>query len=291
MRVWLFKLIRGMSFIYNEDCVKGLENLHQSYNQFVDTVITSPPYAEQRKNQYGGIPEKEYPEWTVEWMSSVGKVLNDKGSVFINIRPHLKNGVISDYVLKTRMALREAGWKENEELIWIKPDAPPLGSIYRPRRSWEHILWFSKANQPYTDVKAGGQESNRIGYENNKFEHGGKSHIHAGQNKATKGVARVKDYIEVGTGKVEKGYSHSAMFPPQLVEYLINLSCPKDGFVLDPFLGSGTTVRQAVRMNRGFVGFEIEDDFYEEALKSVEELIVYSKKENQYEDFMERVLL
>ena len=45
--------------------------------------------------------------------------------------------MLSDYVLRTRLALREAGWHECEELIWLKPDAPPLGSKLRPRRAWE----------------------------------------------------------------------------------------------------------------------------------------------------------
>ena len=50
-------------------------------------------------------------------------------SVFMVIRPHLRDGVLSDYVLRTRLAVREAGWHECEELIWLKPDAPPLGSL------------------------------------------------------------------------------------------------------------------------------------------------------------------
>lgn len=284
-------MFKNMSFIYNEDCIKGIDNLHKSYGQFVNTVITSPPYAEQRKNQYGGINQKDYPEWTVEWMESIRKIIVDDGSVFINIRPHLKNGVISDYVLKTRLALRSAGWKECEEIIWIKPDSPPLGSIHRPRRAWESVLWFSKTNKPFVDLKAGGKESNRIGFENDKFDHGGKSHIHAGQNKAKNGIARVKDYIEVGTGKVEKGYSHSAMFPPQLVEYLINLSCPEDGLIFDPFMGSGTVARQSIRMDRGFCGFEISDGYYEEAINSISELIIKSEKTKEYDETLERIEL
>jgi len=286
---WL--MLKSMSFIYNEDCFKGIPNLAQSYGKFVDTVITSPPYAEQRKYQYGGISEKEYPEWTVAWMEEVKNILKDEGSVFINIRPHLKNGQISDYVLKTRLALRDVGWYECEELIWIKPDSPPLGSINRPRRAWESILWFSLTPKPYVDTKAGGHLSNRIGFENNKFEHGGKSHIHAGQNKTKQGRARVKDYIEAGTSKVEKGFSHSAMFPPDLVEYLINLSCPKNGMVFDPFMGSGTVARQAIRMDRGFCGFEINDTYYEEALESIHKLIKKLGKESEYEETIERILL
>lgn len=283
-------MFKSMSFIYNEDCFKGIPNLAQSYKKFVNTVITSPPYAEQRIHQYGGIPEKEYPEWTVSWMEEIKSILVDDGSVFINIRPHIKNGQISDYVLKTRLALREAGWYECEEIIWIKPDSPPLGSIKRPRRAWESVLWFSQTNKPFVDVKAGGKESNRIGFENRKFEHGGKSHIHAGQNKAKQGKSRVKDYIEAGTSKVEKGFSHAAMFPPELVEYLINLSTPKEGIVFDPFMGSGTVARQSIRMDRGFCGFEINDTYYEESLESIYKLIEELHKESEYNETMEKIL-
>jgi len=195
------------------------------------------------------------------WMAEAKRVLKPRGSVFINIRPHLKNGIISDYVLKTRLALRDDGWKECEELIWIKPDSPPLGSTKRPRRSWESILWFSQTHDPYCNPKANGTLSNRIGFENSKFEHGGKSHIHAGQTNAKQGIARCKDYIEVGTGKIEKGIYHPAMFPVQVPEYLIKMCCPKDGTVLDPFMGSGTTAIACIKNQRKYIGFEINKDF------------------------------
>jgi DNA modification methylase len=280
-------MFKEMSRFYHESCLTGLNCLSERYDPFINVVITSPPYAEQRKNQYGGINENEYPDWTVEWMRQVKKVLTDDGSVFINIRPHIKSGVISDYVLKTRLALRADGWKECEEIIWIKPDSPPLGSVNRPRRAWESVLWFSKTNKPFTDPKAGGTLSNRIGFENNKFEHGGKSHIHAGQSYAIHGKARCNDYIEAGTGKVEKGFKHSAMYPPQIPSYLIDLACPEDGFVLDPFAGSGTTLREAIRKDRGFLGFEVNDEYFYEAEKSIVTLIRNNGKENLYQDFIE----
>lgn len=280
-------MFKDMSKIYNEECQKGMLNLANSYGKFADCIITSPPYAEQRKNQYGGINEKDYPHWTLEWMNIAETLLKEDGSILINIRPHLKDGQISDYILKTRLLLRENGWIENEELIWIKPDSPPLGSIKRPRRAWESILWFSKCKNPYCNTKSESNISNRIGYENNKFEEGGTSHIHAGQNKAKVGFARFKDYIECGTGRVEKGFSNSAMYPPEISEYLVNLFCPKDGIVVDPFMGSGTTIRQSIRMNRGFVGFEVKDRDFQEADDSILKLIKNDKLENIYKDFIE----
>jgi site-specific DNA-methyltransferase (adenine-specific) len=227
----------------------------------VDLLVTSPPYAEQRKNQYGGVTEKEYPNWTVNWMREVKRIIKPKGSIFINIRPHLKKGVISDYVLKTRLALRQDGWKECEELIWIKPDSPPLGSIKRPRRAWESILWFSLEHDPFCNPKANGKLSDRIGFENSKFEHGGKSHIHAGQKQAKKGMSRCKDYIEVGTGKIGRGIKHPAMYPVEVPEYLIKMCCPEGGLVLDPFIGSDTTAVACLNTNRNYIGFEIDQEY------------------------------
>lgn len=282
------KILKSMSMIYNEDCNLGFDNLSQSYGKFVDVVITSPPYAEQRKNQYTSINEKDYPMWTLQWVNSCEKILKDEGSIFINIRPHIKNGVISDYVLKTRLLLRENGWKECEELIWIKPDSPPLGSICRPRRSWEHILWFSKTSKPYVDVKKGGSISSRIGFENSKFEHGGSSHIHAGQNNSKVGKARIKDYIECGTGRVEKGLGHPAMFPRELPSYLINMACPTNGIVLDPFMGSGTTMRECVNKDVGFLGFEIDGEYFNIASKSLYDEIISNGKDKQYAEYIER---
>lgn len=280
-------MLREQSRIYNMDCIDGMKDLQRMYGRFVDCVVTSPPYAEQRKNQYGGIRESDYPLWTLNWMNVLEPLLADDASVFIVIRPHIKNGVISDYVLKTRLLLREYGWNECEEMIWIKPDAPALGSIERPRRSWEHILWFSRSNKPYCNTKANGQVSNRIGFENEKFEHGGASHIHAGQNRSSLGISRSRDYVECGTGKVEKGIKHPAIYPLEIPRWLINMATKENGMVLDPFMGSGTTARAAIELGRGFVGFELVPDYYDGAMQLIRNKIAETKTEKLYPEFLE----
>jgi DNA-binding CsgD family transcriptional regulator len=114
----------------------------------VSLVVTSPPYAEQRAGHYEGVSEEDYPDFTVQWMMALAPKMSPDGSVFVVIRPHLHGGILSNYVLRTRLAVREAGWHECEELIWLKPDAPPLGSLKRPRRTWESVLWFSMNRSP-----------------------------------------------------------------------------------------------------------------------------------------------
>src|SRR5699024_7759567 len=145
--------------LYHGDCMDVMASLPA---ESVDAIVTSPPYAMQRRSTYGGIPESEYPAWAVAWMAEARRILKPDGSVIINIRPHIKNGVISDYVLRTRLALRGDGWAELEELIWHKKDGAPMGSTSRPRRSYEHLLWYGKHGRPHADPKAAGPESSRL---------------------------------------------------------------------------------------------------------------------------------
>lgn len=96
-------------------------------NASVNLCLTSPPYAEQRRREYPSVPEKDYPDFTVEWMSRLWDKLTDNGSVLIVIDPRVRHGVVSDYVRRAIDALRQAGWYEHRRLIWLKPDAIPMG--------------------------------------------------------------------------------------------------------------------------------------------------------------------
>lgn len=254
------------------DCLEVMQRIP---DESIDLIATSPPYAEQRKNQYGGIPERDYPEWTLAWMEQARRILKPDGSVAINIRPHIKRGEISDYTLKTRLLLRENGWVECEELIWIKPDSPPLGSTKRPRRAWESVHWFSKTGQAYCDVYANGNISDRVGFESKK----GVGDYKNGVSKAKKGVARSRDYVEVGTSQVDRSEynTHPAQYPTALAEWIIKMLSRDSGVVLDPFMGSGTTAVAAVKTGRNFIGIELDPKYVEIGNRRISEAL--AKKE------------
>lgn len=236
-------------------------------DQSINAVITSPPYADQRKQHYGGIPEKDYAAWTVRWMETIRPKLTSDGNVAIVIRPHVRDGGISDYVLRTRLAIREAGWNEVEELIWIKPTSAPVGHINRPRRSWESILWFSRSRKPFCDTRPDGiaKPSNRIGFSHCKslkmgLIGGNQMEINDGE-----GVARVRDYVEIGVGEVCKASwnTHPAQYPERFADWLIRLLSPLGGVICDPFAGSGTTLIAAQKAGRGYLGTEIRAEYVE----------------------------
>lgn len=237
-------------------------------DQSVDLVLTSPPYANQRKALYGGIDEEIYPAWTVDWMHLVKRILKPTGNVAIIIRPHVRDGQISDYMLRARLALRDDGWRECDEWIWYKPDAPPIGHPLRPRRSWESIHWFSLSKYPYSAPKAGGQSSKKIGF---RVQKGLGQQFNGSSDGFSHGIARITDVISAGIYEVDRSTSntHPAQFPSALAEQIIVTLCPPHGLVLDPFIGSGTTAIAALKTQRQYVGFEKEAEYVEIARRRI----------------------
>ena len=71
--------------------------------------------------------------------------------------------------------------------------------------------------------------------------------------------------------------AHFAVFPEKLVETPIKAGCPKDGVVLDPFMGSGTVALKALKENRNFIGIEINPDYIEMAYERIKPLLQQSK--------------
>src|SRR5262249_23931911 len=164
--------------------------------------------------------------------------------------------------------LREAGWHECEELIWVKPSSPPVGSNLRPRRAWESILWFAKVTQPFSDLKACGRESDRLGFESSfRFGVGGDSPLNGGQAAGcTSGVARISDVIVANVGGNKPGLDHPAVFPLELAERLIKTFSQSNDLVLDCFCGSAQTLLAAKSCGRRYLGIEREQKYVRIAL-------------------------
>jgi site-specific DNA-methyltransferase (adenine-specific) len=255
--------------LYLGECEEVTERLKPAS---VDLVVTSPPYAQQRRRQYGGVPEDEYPGWTADWMAKVRRLLKPTGSVAIVIRTHVTRGRISPYVLRTRLKLHECGWDEPEEMIWIKPGSPPVGHKRRLRRSWENLLWFcqrDQGNKIYCDARANGLPSEQIGM-----------HVKKGlgdvwerlQTSPHRGIARSPDYVAVSTAANgrEPFNTHPAQFPVPLAEWLIRMLCPPGGLVLDPFVGSGSTCLAARNVCRRAIGVDRSAEYLEIARRRLE---------------------
>jgi site-specific DNA-methyltransferase (adenine-specific) len=161
-------------------------------------------------------------------------------------------------------------------LIWVKPNAPPLGSKLRPRRAWESILRFSRSTQPYADLKACGKESDRLGFDGSiKFAQNGVSartawHPCVESFGYGDGRARVTDVIVARVGSEEPGLDHPAVFPLSLAEQLIKTFSQEGDLVLDCFCGSGQTLLAAKNSGRRYLGIEREAKYVKVALERLQ---------------------
>ena len=111
----------------------------------VDLIITSPPYADQRKNTYGGIHPDEYVDWFLPISEELLRTLKPTGTFILNIKEKVLEGERHTYVLELILALRKQGWLWTEEFVWHKKNSFPGKWPNRFRDSWERLLQFNKA--------------------------------------------------------------------------------------------------------------------------------------------------
>ena len=248
--------------IITGDCFKIIPSLK---NNSIDLVCTSPPYANKRTQQYEAPTEEEYPNFTLKYFELLYPKLKETGSIAIVIRTNHKNGANSPYVLKTRLHLYENNWHEVLECPWIKTCSAPLGSLKRPRPSWEHILIYSKHPKlVYCNPTANGQWTERKYRESKKGV--GEWVNHLGKKDARTGQARSPDYFSCAATKVDRNNDHPAQYPPDLAKWIIKMMCPPNGVALDPFCGVGSTGVGAKGI-ANFLGIEMNESWANYARK------------------------
>lgn len=132
------------SKIYLGDCNTILRNISDNS---VDLIVTSPPYADQRKSTYGGIHPDNYAAWFLPITEQLLRVLKPTGTFILNIKEKVVNGERSTYVIELILAMRKIGWLWTEEFIWHKKNSYPGKWPNRFRDSWERLLQFNKNKQ------------------------------------------------------------------------------------------------------------------------------------------------
>lgn len=242
-------------------CADALDALPTLEPGSIDSVVTSPPYAMQRKSTYGGVPEADYPDWTVEWMRAIKPALTERGSVMLNISPHVKGGMLSDYVLRMRLALRADGWFEHDELAWVKPNAMPHGRPEVPVRGWESIFWYSLTPKPFSDAKRNGSiVMHQPSFHTSLASQERWGHKTLGSNKQTD-RSRCKNFLIMSLSDPAGQWRHPARFQVKFADWMMKINTPDGGTVLDPFAGSGTTAVAAHSNGFRSVAIEREPDY------------------------------
>ncbi|MBD2384663.1 site-specific DNA-methyltransferase [Cylindrospermum sp. FACHB-282] len=264
---WQNKIILG-------NCLDILQNLPSNC---VDFIVTSPPYADSRKNTYGGIHPDKYVEWFLPISQELHRVLKEDGTFILNIKEKVLNGERHTYVLELILEMKKQGWLWTEEFIWHKKNCFPGKWSNRFRDAWERCLQFNKQKkfnmyQEAVMVPMGEWAKSRLKNlsETDKKRDASKVGSPFGKNISNwvgREMAYPTNVVHLATECNNK--NHSAAFPKELPLWFIKLFTKEGDLVLDPFVGSGTTCVVAAELDREYIGIEIKADYYELALSQV----------------------
>lgn len=274
------------SIIKKGDC---LEVLPDYPNDYFDLIVTSPPYADSREKTYGGIKPDKYVDWFLPRSAEFFRVLKPSGTFILNIKERVFEGERHTYVLELILMLRQQGWLWTEEFIWHKKNCHPGKWPNRFRDAWERCLQFNKTRdfkmyQNHVMIPMGDWAKTRLKKlgKNDVVRFNSQAQSGFGKNISNwvgRDFAYPSNVLHLATETGNK--NHSATFPTTLPEWFIKLFTVEGDWVLDPFVGSGTTCLVSQKQQRNSVGIEISPEYVKLAKKRLEEfeLPLFAEKE------------
>lgn len=263
----------------------------QAYEGKADLIVTSPPYADARHKHYDSIHPDKFVEWFLTFNDAFYKVLKPEGSLVINIKDKVVDGVRHRYVWQTIEALCNNGWYSIDDYLWHKPNPMPGYWPTRLRDGWEYCFHLSKSKRPYfnqdgvrkpigewVDSRLKNLGKNDLSRHNSANESGFGRDISKWVGKQTVLPSNVLTMALVGKNK-----GHPAVFPVDLPLFFIKLLSPENGLVIDPFAGSGTTGIAALSTGRSCVLIDNNLKYCEEAVRRIKEEAAATSNEVKFE--------
>ena len=230
--------------IYKGDCVKLMTQLE---DQSIDLIIADPPY--NLGKDFGNNSDKwnninEWVDWSREWLTQSARVLKDNGSIFVYGIHH--------YQCFIQIELYKLNLKYRRQIIWHYENGfsgykNTLSACYEP------LLWFSKSdNYTYHTIRVPYKSTKRL---KNKITKNGKIWTPNPEGKMGGDVwcFPVLAGKRFSAEKVDHPTQKPLSVTNRIIEHFSNLN----DLVLVPFVGSGTECLAAKRLNRSYIGFEL----------------------------------
>jgi len=249
---------------------KSSDNMSEIKDGEVQTIFTSPPYWNKRIYlEGGGLGNEGNPNEFVEKLSNHLKecyrVLNDRGSFFLNIGDTFLNGCLQNIPFKVSERLKEQGWILRNTIIWSKTNPKPSSSKSNLNPSYEFIFHFTKSMDYdyYPTLSPISGKTKPSLPPRHRSVNGEYSDVVSPYIPNTKGK-NMGDFWNddivrsaVANQKLKIGVEHPAPFPHQIVILPILQTSKESELVLDPFMGSGTVGRVCKELKRSFVGYDL----------------------------------
>ncbi len=285
---------------YKVDIIRGdsREILGRYPDGYFNLIVTSPPYADARKNHYDSITPKDYPDFLLSFHSEFWRVLADNGSFVLNIKDKVVEGIRNRYVWHTIDEFANRGWRCVDDYLWIKPNAMPGYWKNRLRDEWEYCFHMTKKKnfamyqdairKPMGDwaekrlAKLTGKSAKRHNSENNS---GFGRDLRNWKNKKM-----VLPGNTVSVPLVGKNMGHPAVFPVGLAEFFIKIFTKVGDNVLDPFAGSGSTGVAARALGRNVVLIDTKQEYIKVMLRRLHKT-KYLKQDVELQDSRSDLLI
>lgn len=231
---------------------KSSENMEEIVDKNVDVIITSPPYNVGKTYTDGSKiyndkkPYDEYLNFLLKVFKECYRVLSDSGIFFLNIGDSARDQGKSEDVVRVAV---KAGFKRLQTVIWLKSvfgkgHFTPSGGNRRLNNLWEYVFILVKSKKYEIHPK-------EIG-----IPYADKSNIgrYSDVDLRDAGDIWFIPYTKTTGATIKKG--HEAPFPIELPLKCLKL-VPQAKIVLDPFIGTGSTLTASYLLNRTGFGYEI----------------------------------
>lgn len=172
---------------------------------------------------------------------------------------------------RVAFALQEDGWWLRSDIIWSKTNAMPESVTDRPTKAHEYLFLLSKSSRYFYDSEAV-KELAEKGNAGSSFTCGKTSiHQEGRASKLPRGDSAYRNIRSVWTVPTQPyPGAHFATFPPKLIEPCIKAGSRVGDTVLDPFSGAGTTGLVSLRLDRHYVGIELNPEYIELSKKRIQ---------------------
>lgn len=271
-------------------CGDSLELLNELDDYSVNLVVTSPPFALQRKKSYGNESQAEYVNWLCQFGKLVYQKLSDDGSFVIDIGGAYEKGQPTYSLYQFRTLIRlcdEVGFHLAQPFYWHNPSALPAPIEWvnkrkmRVKTSVDTVWWLCKTpfcKADVTHVLTPYSERMQKLLENpDEFIKGENAERPSGHvvNKKSwgrnNGGAIPPNLLQIPNSESNSQYlryckalglkGHPARFPVALPEFFIKMLTTEDDLVVDIFSGSNTTGQAAESLNRNWLSFELSQEY------------------------------
>lgn len=283
--------------LLNGNCIDVMKTIPDNS---IDLIFTSPPY-EDLRDYHGStsLVGDKYVQFLKEVGIEVLRILRPGGSFILNIQSKIdkKTKQRTLTVHKTVIELVEnVGFSYIEPYIWSKTSSTPYKSNLRCYNAFEYCFWFSKGIKDVTfnmdNIRRPYAESTikRYQYKTHKnfgnITPDGKRIYSGGENTHKKIEVNPKGSLHPNVISLPQctglNKNHPAQMQPKLAEFFIKAGSNPGDIVLDPFIGSGTTIIEALKYGCNGIGIDIAVDYLSETYKSINII----NPNNKYEEII-----